>query len=88
MAQNMNHSADTCCFAGGDPQNPLCAEHIVVAGDVCGDAAEPPSGTAGCQLARIYFPSQQYRAGYMPGEALKQGTLFPELVFGYAGGGA
>ncbi len=86
MAQNTTCSADTCCFGGGDPVNPLDADCIVVAGDVCGDMDDPASGSAGCQLARIYFPTQQYRAGFMPGEALRKGTLFPELVSRYAGG--
>ncbi|MBQ9949210.1 MAG: spore coat associated protein CotJA [Clostridia bacterium] len=34
-------------------------------------------------LAKIYFPSQNYRAGFQPAEALCHGTLFPELVRTY-----
>jgi len=30
---------------------------------------------------------QEYRAGFCPAEALKRGTLFPELVSEYVGGG-
>lgn len=31
-------------------------------------------------LATIYFPKQIYHEGFCPDEALRQGTLFPELT--------
>ncbi|HIU94247.1 MAG TPA: spore coat associated protein CotJA [Candidatus Aphodomorpha intestinavium] len=34
----------------------------------------------------VYFPVQEYRAGYCPDEALRRGTLFPELASNYVGG--
>ena len=37
-------------------------------------------GIGGQQLAQINFPIQQYGEGFCPGEALEQGTMFPELV--------
>ncbi|MBQ6077166.1 MAG: spore coat associated protein CotJA [Clostridia bacterium] len=40
-------------------------------------------GAGGCALATVYFPTQVYRAGFCPCEALSRGTLFPELVSEY-----
>ena len=41
------------------------------------------TGDDGCAPATVYFPSQVYRAGYCPCEALSRGTLFPELASDY-----
>ena len=41
---------------------------------------EPYILLGGQQLAQINFPIQQYGEGFCPGEALEQGTMFPELV--------
>lgn len=86
MANN-NNAAGGCCFESPCPAvNPLEAENIVLAGGVteighAGDSAN------GCALATAYFPFQEYRAGFCPAEALKRGTLFPELVSEFVGGG-
>jgi len=37
----------------------------------------------GMELARIYFPIQEIRSVYPPTQALKMGTLFPELYRPY-----
>ena len=88
MAQNTYSAGDTCCFTSSVPAvDPLAAENIVVAGNVgeagC-TAAEDEVG--GCALAMVYFPVQEYRAGYCPDEALRRGTLFPELASNSVGG--
>ena len=77
-----------CCFPGGDGVDPLAVDRIVIAGDVCGDAPDSCEPGTSCKLAMIYFPSQQYRAGFEPAEALRNGTLYPELVSPYCGGNA
>ena len=77
-------SGGTCCFTDRAPAvDPTTVDRIVRAGEVrsqnpCG----MPSG-AECALATVYFPSQVYRAGFCPCEALSRGTLFPELVSDY-----
>ncbi|MDD3400182.1 MAG: spore coat associated protein CotJA [Eubacteriales bacterium] len=84
----MNHqqyaTQNACCFTqraqGIDPRN---VDNTVAAGEVCTDNACPLYENGSCRLATIYFPSQTYRAGYCPGEALQKGTLFPELVSNY-----
>lgn len=85
MANN-NSAAGTCCFESPCPAvNPLEAENIVVAGAVT-DSSRTANIAGGCALATAYFPFQEYRAGFCPGEALRRGTLFPELVSEYVGG--
>ena len=73
-----------CCFTNRTPAvDPTAVERTVPAGAVC---AQNPCGVAssdGCAPATVYFPSQVYRAGYCPCEALSRGTLFPELVSDY-----
>lgn len=77
MQQNFANG-EACCFTGRPASiDPMDVENVVPAGDVCGAAR----GDGGCGLATIYFPSQVYRAGYRPEEALTRGSLFPELVF-------
>lgn len=77
MQQNYA-SGDACCFTGRPGSiDPMNVENVVPAGDVSG-AARPGGG---CGLAAIYFPTQTYRAGYRPEEALSRGCLFPELDF-------
>ena len=77
-------SGGSCCFTDRAPAvDPTAADCIVPAGTV---HAQNPCGLAsseGCALATVYFPSQVYRAGYCPCEALSRGTLFPELVSDY-----
>ena len=85
MVQN-NFTADGCCFDSPCPAiDPLAADNIVVAGAVEGNACSMESG-CGCALVTVYFPIQEYRAGFCPAEALRHGTLFPELVSDYVGG--
>lgn len=86
MAQQQIIPENGCCFACSEPIDPTDAERIVIAGDVCGDVPVDNGPGANCRLATIYFPSQQYRAGFEPAEALCKGTLFPELVFPFKGG--
>ncbi|MEG1559840.1 MAG: spore coat associated protein CotJA [Clostridia bacterium] len=67
----------TCCIDScGNGIDALAVENTVPAGDVCNEETYD----AGCMLAKIYFPMQAYRAGFRPCEALRQGTMFPELV--------
>lgn len=77
-------SGGSCCFTDRAPAvDPTTVDRIVPAGEVY---AQNPCGmpcSAGCALATVYFPSQVYRAGYCPCEALSRGTLFPELVSDY-----
>ncbi len=84
MQQNYA-SGDACCFTGRpNAVDPMQVENVVPAGDVC--SMNRPDEGGGCGLASIYFPSQVYRAGFRPEEALSRGTLFPELVSVYPGG--
>ncbi len=39
------------------------------------------------QLARAYVPFQRFTKNYSPQEALKKGTLYPELWMPYRPGG-
>lgn len=41
----------------------------------------------GMELARAYIPYQRYTTSFSPMEALKHGTMFPELVRPYGPGG-
>jgi len=85
MVQHTNATGGACCFESPCPViDPLAADNIVVAGaveDGSGNAAE-----GSCALGIVYFPIQEYRAGFCPAEALRRGTLFPELVSDYVGG--
>lgn len=74
----------TCSFTNRVPAvDPTTVDNVVPAGTVqAGNACGMP-GEAGCALATVYFPSQDYRAGFCPCEALSRGTLFPELVSDY-----
>ena len=65
----------------------LCdGDQLVSAGDVCGSDcagfADAPDGAV--QAIQVY--AQVYRAGYCPAEALRMGTLFPELASPYTRG--
>lgn len=87
MASNANAVGDTCCFSGmAVTVDPLMADNVVAAGEVFSGGCGEESTVAGCALAMIYFPSQSYRAGFCPAEALSRGTLFPELVSDYQRG--
>lgn len=73
-----------CCFASDTPAvDPTAVGNVVMAGSVAAQniCGMPESG--GCALATVYFPTQVYRAGFCPCEALARGTLFPELVSDY-----
>jgi len=84
MANNTS-AAGMCCFESPCPAvNPMEAENIVIAGGVTDMGCA--GSESGCALATAYFPFQEYRAGFCPAEALKKGTLFPELVSEYVGG--
>ena len=86
MVHDMNTAGGSCCFESTCPPiDPLAADHIVVAGAVEGSGCAS-AGSGGCALVTVYFPVQEYRAGFCPAEALKRGTLFPELVSDYVGG--
>lgn len=66
----------TCCIESkGKSIDPMDVEGTIPAG--C--AGRENFGTS-CMLAKIYFPDQEYRAGYKPEMASCRGTLFPELV--------
>ena len=81
MQQNYQ-SGDACCFTGRGPGiDPTAENNVVMAGEVSSDGTCGLAPGGGCTLATVYCPSQTYRAGYCPGEALQKGTLFPELVF-------
>lgn len=87
MASNVNAVGDACCFSGmAVTVDPLMADNVVAAGDVGGGSCGDEQSTLGCALAMAYFPTQTYRAGYCPAEALSRGTLFPELVSEYVRG--
>ena len=69
----------TCCVEStGRSLDPL-----EVSGTIPAGCAQSEYFSTDCMLAKIYFPSQKYRAGYMPEEALCRGTMFPELVRTY-----
>lgn len=78
------YASGGCCFTDRAPAvDPTAFDRVVAAGTV---RSENPCGlvnNAGCALATVYFPSQAYRAGFCPCEALSRGTLFPELVSDY-----
>ena len=83
MAQNMTPGCDSCRPAMDF--GPV--ESLVSAGDVCAagcTAVDEPA--MDCSMAVICFPVQTYVAGFCPAEALRYGTLFPELVSPYQRG--
>ena len=84
MNQQNGTGCGSCNFPSRPAVDPLTLERVVTAGEVCLDGAcgQLPAG-GGCALFTIYFPFQAYRAGFCPDEALKNGTLFPELVSPY-----
>ncbi len=78
------YASGGCCFTNRVPAvDPTTVDNVVPAGTV--SAANPcgMAGDAGCAPATVYFPTQVYRAGFCPCEALSRGTLFPELVSEY-----
>lgn len=79
MANMMNKYCEksTCCIEStGRSIDPTEVCGTVIAGSVSSNN----EFTGDCMLAKIYFPSQVYRAGFMPDVALQHGTLYPELV--------
>ncbi|MDO4565476.1 MAG: spore coat associated protein CotJA [Clostridia bacterium] len=85
MNQQNYKNAGACCFSQRAPVvDPQSVDKVVAAGEVCSDSTCPLiTESGGCRLAMIYFPSQAYKAGYCPNEAMQMGTLFPELVSPY-----
>ncbi len=84
------HNNCNCNIGSGDSQfvdsfcesiNSTEVNNTVLAGDVRGGSCDG-SNDGDCQgpLAKIYFKSQEYVAGFCPDEALERGTMFPELV--------
>lgn len=63
-----------------------CDDHTVPAGNVCGSECALFTAPANEQLATACVQTQVYRCGFCPAEALKMGTLFPELVSPYTRG--
>ncbi len=61
------------------PYNAVSTANTVCAGQACADHCNDFE-VSGCPLAVAYFEIQDYRNGYHPGEALSQGTMFPELA--------
>lgn len=86
MYQTQN-TMGSCCFTPcGCQLNPLDVKNTVLAGNVCGtcNPCDPVRDSEpGCLLATAFIAVQDYKAGYCPGEALCQGTLFPELLRPY-----
>ena len=77
--KNMFCEKSTCCIEStGQGMNPE-----KVCGTIAAGCVQHEYGDTNCMLAKIYFPSQNYRAGFQPAEALCHGTLFPELVRTY-----
>lgn len=69
-------TGSTCCIEGmGESIDPAAVAGTVEAGNVCRDEFN-----TSCLLSKIYFPTQEYRAGFTPECALENGTMFPELV--------
>ncbi len=84
MNQHQYATQNACCFTQrAQGIDPLGVDNTVAAGEVCTDNPCPLTESSTCKMATIYFPSQSYRAGFCPNEALKKGTLFPELVSVY-----
>ena len=74
----------SCCFSNRAPAvDPTAVENVVPAGTVASANPCGMPGSGSCTLATVYFPTQVYRAGFCPCEALARGTLFPELVSDY-----
>ena len=66
----------TCCIESmGKGLDPMTIDGVIPAGEVQDEVFD-----SSCMLAKIYFPTQEYRAGFAPCEALSNGTMFPELV--------
>lgn len=81
--QNTYAAGSACCFEDrGGGADPTAADNTVLAGAVSTAGCGTETAT-GCKLATAYFPFQVYKAGYCPAEALRLGTLFPELVSDY-----
>ena len=77
-------SGGTCCFENRVPAvDPTTVDNVVPAGTVSSVNPCGMPGGGSCAPATVYFPTQVYRAGFCPCEALARGTLFPELVSDY-----
>ena len=84
MKQNMC-GAQCACTTEIAPE-PCEREQIVSAGEVCeADCAGFDLAADGMRAVIQIYP-QVYRAGYCPAEALRMGTLFPELASPYTRG--
>ena len=84
MMQQSYANGGTCCFTDRmSAVDPTTVDNVVPAGAVSSaDLCGMPGG-GGCAPATVYFPTQEYRAGFCPSAALARGTLFPELVSDY-----
>lgn len=86
---NNKHVLQNCPICAlespGTGIDPLSVAGVVPAGEVCEGLCddEQVAGAEECMLAVVYFPSQEYIAGFCPDIALQKGTLFPELVRSY-----
>ena len=60
-----------------------CAGETVWAGNACGEDCALFDWDETAPLGNVYVPAQIYRSGFCPAEALRMGTLFPELVSPY-----
>lgn len=75
-SKNQYLESSTCCIEStGVTINPNEVKNTITAGCVGSDYVNTC-----CMLAKIYFPSQAYVAGFEPSVALCNGTMFPELV--------
>lgn len=78
------YASGGCCFTNRVPAvDPTTVDNVVPAGAVSSVNPCGMTSGGGCAPATVYFPNQEYRAGFCPCEALAHGTLFPELVSEY-----
>lgn len=76
-------SPDNGCVVEETQEMQTCAAETVSAGTVCGADCALFALTESNVLGNVYVPTQVYRSGFCPDEALRMGTLFPELVSPY-----
>lgn len=85
----MNHHTENCCpcracAVEAETDGIWACDGTVTAGDVNTDTATGAGETGfGLPLAQAYVPPQIYREGFCPAEAMRAGTLFPELASPY-----
>ncbi len=85
MKQTMCGAPQCACPTEAAPE--ACErEQIVSAGEVCEADCAGFDASADYGHVGIQIHPQVYRAGFCPAEALRMGTLFPELVSPYTRG--